>query len=509
MDRVYIKKLAVSGGSHVSSILEFSPGLNIIIGPSNTGKSLIVDCIDYIFGRVSKKNDRPKIELNSNGYTAITLTIATSNGDITFTREIGKNKIIVDSLNKEIESGPYSLDTAAKKNINSLFLKLIGIENDHQVLKNTNGDTVSLTWRLILYLFLMKQSEIDRPSSALLSTNIFNKTASAAALLFLLTGQDFNEISAPEKKEIAQAKKKAIMRYIREKKDELVLRRNDLTRKLAGYDIPDLEETINQTQKDLSEIQNELNKALIKSQEYYSEIQSKSSELAQCITAIQSFENLENQYSSDINRLEFIIRGKLSEPDEKIIRFCPLCNSEVKSPPDSNQITAAKEELIKIQSKMSGLIKAQEAVLSKRNNVEQAIQNLNDEKFKIDEKINKELQPSLENFQDNLQKSIEIIQWSQELEIIKQNEKNYNHDLSEKEKESDPKPGNFHIAEYYDLDLVEEYENELVRTLEACQIGGASSAHLNLATFEIEIDNRPKDACMGGGYSALLNTLVV
>lgn len=185
MDRVYIKKLAVSGGSHVSSILEFSPGLNIIIGPSNTGKSLIVDCIDYIFGRVSKKNDRPKIELNSNGYTAITLTIATSNGDITFTREIGKNKIIVDSLNKEIESGPYSLDTAAKKNINSLFLKLIGIENDHQVLKNTNGDTVSLTWRLILYLFLMKQSEIDRPSSALLSTNIFNKTASAAALLFL------------------------------------------------------------------------------------------------------------------------------------------------------------------------------------------------------------------------------------------------------------------------------------------------------------------------------------
>lgn len=50
MNRFILKKLTVSGGGHEDSILNFSNGLNLIIGPSNTGKSLIMDCIDYVFG---------------------------------------------------------------------------------------------------------------------------------------------------------------------------------------------------------------------------------------------------------------------------------------------------------------------------------------------------------------------------------------------------------------------------------------------------------------------------
>ena len=56
MNRFYIEKLMVSGGGHHASIIDFKPGLNFILGPSNTGKSLVMDCLDYMFGFTPKKN---------------------------------------------------------------------------------------------------------------------------------------------------------------------------------------------------------------------------------------------------------------------------------------------------------------------------------------------------------------------------------------------------------------------------------------------------------------------
>lgn len=55
---LYIKKLIVSGGGKEPSVLEFDEGLNIICGPSNTGKSYILECIDYLFGSDKIRFDR-------------------------------------------------------------------------------------------------------------------------------------------------------------------------------------------------------------------------------------------------------------------------------------------------------------------------------------------------------------------------------------------------------------------------------------------------------------------
>ena len=46
----YIEKIIVTGSGKTDSIIELSNGVNIIYGPSNTGKTYIVKCIDYMFG---------------------------------------------------------------------------------------------------------------------------------------------------------------------------------------------------------------------------------------------------------------------------------------------------------------------------------------------------------------------------------------------------------------------------------------------------------------------------
>ena len=92
MNRFYIDKLIVSGGGHNASVIDFKPGLNFILGPSNTGKSLVMDCLDYMFGFTPKKNRPSKIVDNSNGYELITLQLTTEQGNVILQRK-AKHKI--------------------------------------------------------------------------------------------------------------------------------------------------------------------------------------------------------------------------------------------------------------------------------------------------------------------------------------------------------------------------------------------------------------------------------
>ena len=101
MPNFYIKKLIVSGNGNEPSVLEFDEGLNIICGPSNTGKSYILECIDYLFGSDNIRFDR------KTGYNNIKIIVDTDNGSITFDREIDSNKIKVHSNDHRIESGDY------------------------------------------------------------------------------------------------------------------------------------------------------------------------------------------------------------------------------------------------------------------------------------------------------------------------------------------------------------------------------------------------------------------
>ena len=140
MNRFTLKKLTVSGGCHADSVLDFSEGFNLIVGPSNTGKSLIMDCIDYVFGFTPKKNKPSKIVDNNHGYTHVSLVLQTADGDITLERKIGERKINVTSSNPNIKSDRYSSSHTTKKNLSDVLLRLIGINEIHKILSSQKGD---------------------------------------------------------------------------------------------------------------------------------------------------------------------------------------------------------------------------------------------------------------------------------------------------------------------------------------------------------------------------------
>lgn len=509
MNRFILKKLTVSGGGHKDSIIEFSEGFNLIIGPSNTGKSLVMDCLDYVFGFSPKVNKPSKIVDNNNGYTHVELELTTENGSITFKREIGTTKVVVTSSDSNIESDTYSSDHKAKKSINNIFLQLIGIDDVHKILSSQKGSTQKLTWRSILHLFFMKQKDIDRETSALLSPGAIGPTSSGAALLYLLTGKDANEFTKPEDPEISIAKRNAIMMYIRDKKDQLSQRREDLENLLTEHNIADVKTVIDSINTEINSIQQELNTATEKSKELMAKIYHQNSKLSECNTVLYNFHSLSKQYQSDVRRLGFIVDGQLASVNHGIAKHCPFCDSELKEEPSEDYIAATSIELLKLEKHISELSDAQKTADNQKKDIEESIALLEYEKHHLDDYINTTLHPKLNSFKKELNDNLRIIKWQNELEIISQDEQRYSADLFEKETEENPNEIIYNIFSSYEYDLIHGYEKELISTLEESNIGGASTARLNMKSFDIEIDNHSKPTCMGGGYCAILNTLAV
>ncbi len=96
----YIEKLRISGDGKKTSIVDFTAGLNIIRGPSSTGKSYIVEIIDFLFGSSRVPFDKTL------GFDTFEMVIKTILGTTTVRRQMDARKINVsssdDGLNLEI-----------------------------------------------------------------------------------------------------------------------------------------------------------------------------------------------------------------------------------------------------------------------------------------------------------------------------------------------------------------------------------------------------------------------
>lgn len=164
--------------------------MNIIYGPSNTGKTYIAKCIDYMFG-----SKREPIDI-STGYQYIKIIVRTQCGTITMSRKIGENKIEVSSNDKNVPSRKYATRasrTNYDKTINSVWLSLIGINDLHLIISNENHKKQILSWRTFSHMFMLTETKIISEYSAILSGRDTSNTAVIASLIFLLSGQDFAE----------------------------------------------------------------------------------------------------------------------------------------------------------------------------------------------------------------------------------------------------------------------------------------------------------------------------
>lgn len=90
----YIKRIIARSASEEDAIVEFTSGLNIIQGRSDTGKSCVLKCMEFVFGGNYDKLKNPFKK--SSGYDSASVVIGTEQyGDVILSRKVGSGQVEV------------------------------------------------------------------------------------------------------------------------------------------------------------------------------------------------------------------------------------------------------------------------------------------------------------------------------------------------------------------------------------------------------------------------------
>lgn len=499
----YIEKLIVSGLGKLESVVEFQNGVNIICGPSNTGKTYIIKCLDYMFGSEDSPID------SETGYNKITLNLRTPEGHVTMSRSLGGTKIGVTSTCPEVKPGQYLVKGNSKnydRSITSVWLKLIGINDMHHI--NSNGDRKKnlLTWRLFYHSFFLTEQRMISQNSMLLPDSVYSKTAALSAIVFLLLGRDFAEIQTVESKEIKKAKKAALKKYISEELFVISDRQQEINALLSEMKGIDIHQEIDSITRRIEETEQQISISLEQNRSILEKLHQENEALAECLVLMDRYEALRTQYDSDLERLSFIVDGEANIKKANRAQ-CPFCDGIISVQPKNEYTEAAKAEYAKIIAQIKDLECAYAAIVNEKESIERNVEELLARKNAIEEIINSTLKPELATLKDCLTQYKRVIELESEISFLRKFVESKTADIIKAETTDDDNDEKFDPKEHFDYDMVTKFCGLMHHILEECKYPNLVSVTFERSNMDIVVNGKSKKS-NGKGYMAFLNTAV-
>lgn len=408
----YIKNIKINTANDVTSTLSLTSGLNIVYGPSNTGKSLILDCIDFLMGSKGKNDERKNEEsvsykrLSKPGLKikSISLCLHTDDGEITLSRDIDKDEINVASNVYYVESGTYTIGGGSKKTppINKLWLRLLGITaDDIKVARKTDGSPQGLTLRTFRHVFMIGEARIVGENSILKNGQGYTKNIpipTISSLIYLATGKSFAILKEDQESEAVVSARKTAARMMYDCSVTALAERNFVESIEADDDrsIAEINEDINGLLARIGAAENELDRAVEDSRKLADAISDIDDQLTECSMLKDRYASLRTQYESDIRRLTFITEGEIQS--SKIIKRdnCPFCGGVLQKKQSESCVEAAISEVAKIELKINDLREADGDIDREAEELNGRRIQLVDERKKIQGIIRAELQPQVD-----------------------------------------------------------------------------------------------------------------
>ena len=203
-----IREIVMRGPGTEDAAVSFVAGTNVLAGESDTGKSLLLHCLDYIFGAEEMRKRIPQTEAysqlfvefrNTRGQT-LTLERNLSGGDLAaHDCPIGE----IASPGRKVASRRYG--TSAVDDVTSVIFPFAGIR-DAQLRKNDRGEMQRLTVRTFMSLFLVDENSVIAEQSPVLGGGGFDNTANKRMFAFMLSGKDDAGVIAEERRDIVLAR---------------------------------------------------------------------------------------------------------------------------------------------------------------------------------------------------------------------------------------------------------------------------------------------------------------
>ncbi|WP_342488867.1 hypothetical protein MKX67_03725 [Cytobacillus sp. FSL W7-1323] len=323
----YIKRISVVGDNVEEATINLEKGLNIISGPSDTGKSYIFESINYMLG----SSKEPKKIVEAKGYNAVLMEIEPyDGGKYTIRRCFGKEDVEVYDASFEL-IGKQKADTLKLKhdkerenNISVFYLKKSGYKHPAYVIKNKKGETRTLSFRDMPLYVAISEDKVIKAHSPILSGQYTKSTVEKSIFQYIVSGIDHESTNNHSQNEVSATK----LEGQKELLDKLILKEE---MKLEGINFEELfsqkqlADTMNEIQLEFEYLNDEIENQTKSRRILWNRLEEDKSKSIADKELIKRFKLLKEYYDTDLKRLSFVLEGNhyFSQLNTAL---CPYCN---------------------------------------------------------------------------------------------------------------------------------------------------------------------------------------
>jgi hypothetical protein len=512
---IQIQSLAFHGPDKPPAVIRFQDGLNVIYGASDTGKSYIVEAIDYMFGAKGPLKDIPQAV----GYDQILLALQFSETDLITARR---------SMNGgafEIFDGAYSEELPGTEgkilsemhssrdpdNLSAFLLGKIGL-SDKKIRKNAKDETQNLSFRNLARLCIVNEEEIIQKRSPLSDGNYTADTANMSVFRLLLTGVDDSALVASKQKSPEEQRREAQLELL----DQLISETERKIKKISGSK----DELKSQEQRLIAAMDTRSSQLAI-TEDYYRRVSTDRRNLmklreenrnrfTEVVMLLERFKLLREHYHSDIERLMGIREaGSIIATIDADV--CPVCGAEaehhkngVSCDNDVSRVTAAaSSEIEKIERRAEDLSETIDALVKERAKLEGSLpkieENLHDKNRELQTVIAPDLRSLRTSYKEladkgaNVREALGLFDTKSDLIDRKARLENTN--------SQEPSSSTSPIKTLTDTQVAPF--SELVRkTLDSWGFPGSDRVHFDLEAKDLVISGKPR-VSYGKGLRAI------
>lgn len=388
-----IAELRVTGKDVEDATVRFLPGLNIIAGPSNTGKSYVFACLKYMLG--SKTLPKKGVK-QATPYSFVRAQLNLSDGQISVLERSLSKASDVRLYNTTIDNLP-SPDTASllaathsetdPENISTFLLQASGWAAGLRLLENTSSNkTRPLRFHDIRPFLLVDEMRIISDATPVTPSGQFiHRTVETATFDLLVSGRDWGDVIAkPKKLEVRVATWEARHDTLRELMKPL---EESLTESVGPeaieQDIETTEAHLTVAVQELAEVGTEIKSLNQQRKQLLDERRPKDLRTRVIDQLTRQFDLLRQSYTSDVDRLAFI-EETAGFTAQLGTENCPTCGQPLSEPEAvaahisaDDHIQAAKAERAKLTKHLADLARATEDLQSEHTELADEIESLN------------------------------------------------------------------------------------------------------------------------------------
>lgn len=369
-------RLAVTGPDKPIADIDFSPHSNLVLGPSDTGKSYVIGCLKYAFG----SDKTPKQIKYASGYDRLSFQFATSDGQpYTIFRALsGGDSLFFKGCHDVPPSERQALNT---HDVNDFVVNLLGLKNKQLV--TAEGKKGNITAGDLRHFSLFTEAD-TLSETGYLGAEVVHKTRYKSAFFLMMTGVDDTAIVLGNNKDDRLREKGKLMGL-----EEAI---NSLQSELPeGFNEAEVRSLLEKVDKQINANQNllrehsaELTKISSNMSAIGKKLFSQNGQKTSALEALERFRLLDNKYQSDLERLE-MIRTAASVFDAFTLQPCALCNTPVLQQTKNKEeqlasaeqlATSANAEYVKIEALRLGLNAATMDIKAELVSVEDSINTL-------------------------------------------------------------------------------------------------------------------------------------